>query len=216
MTAHLTIVDDHALVRDALSQQMTASGFDVVLRTSSLTDVVDRDDIDLVLLDLDLGAAGIADDAVVAELTGRGIAVVVVSALASSRHVRRMVAAGVAAVVSKSDALADLEKAVLAALAGEKWMTPTIARAVLDDRDMERPTLSHKEIEALRLYACGMKLDSVARRMGIAPSTAKQYVDRVRRKYDAVGHPARTRSELYTAAMDDGFIMPDGQSRPSA
>ncbi|MGV9709713.1 response regulator [Gordonia sp. NPDC003424] len=210
MTARLAIVDDHALVRDALSAQMVAAGFDIVVCSGSLDDVVAQDGIDLLLLDLDLGPTGIADDRIVAALCGRGVAVVVVSALASSRHVRRMMAAGAAAVVSKNDALDDLQEAVRAALSGEKWMTTTIARAVLDDRDIERPVLSAKELEALRMYAGGMKLDSVARRMGIAPSTAKQYVDRVRRKYEAVGHPARTRSELFAAATDDGFIVPNG------
>ena len=55
---------------------------------------------------------------------------------------------------------------------------------------------SDKELEALRLYACGLKLDSVARRMGMAPSTAKQYIDRVRDKYAQVGHPARAKADL--------------------
>lgn len=203
------MVDDHVLVRQAVSAQMTNAGHTVVIETTCLADVADRTDIDLVLLDLDLGDKGIADDRVVAQLTGRGVAVIVLSALASPRHVRRMVAAGAAAVVAKNDDIDDLHDAVASALAGRRWTTPLIAQAIIDDRAAARPELSPKELEALRLYACGMKLDSVARRMGIASSTAKQYVDRVRGKYEAVGLRARTRSELYTAATDDGFIPRD-------
>ena len=209
MTARLAIVDDHRLVREAVSARMTGWGYRVVAEAEQLDEVVGRDDIDVVLLDLDLGAAGIADDAVVERLVGSGVGVVILSALASSRHVRRMIRAGSAAVVSKHDGLSDLHKAVEAALAGSTWMTPTLARAVLDDPDAQRPALSHRELEALRFYACGMKLDSVARRMGIAPSTAKQYIDRVRHKYELVGQHARTKTELYTAAVDDGFIVRD-------
>lgn len=207
--ARLAIVDDHQIVREALSARLSGSGHEVVVESDRLDAVTDRDDIDLLLLDLDLGHAGIADHSVVADLVDRGVVVVVLSALGSSRQVRRMLAAGVSAVVSKNDEFADLCLAIDGALGGKRWMTEILARAVLDDRDPARPELSPKEIEALRLYASGMKLDSVARRMGIASSTAKQYIDRVRRKYEAVGHRARSRSELYSAAIDDGFIIRD-------
>ncbi|WP_270484997.1 response regulator transcription factor [Gordonia sp. w5E2] len=209
--ARLAIVDDHTLVREAVAARLSGWGHDVVLSTTDLNQAAARDDVDVMVLDLDLGAAGIADDEVVASVVSRGVAVIVLSALASARHVRRMVGAGCSAVVSKQDELDSLHSAVDAALTGEIWMTPTLARAVLSDRDAGRPDLSPKEIEALRLYACGMKLDSVARRMGIASSTAKQYIDRVRQKYEAQGHRARTRHELYCAAVDDGFLVRDGR-----
>ena len=206
--ARLAVVDDHVLIRQSVSLQLRAAGHDVVVDTASFSEVCDRRDIDLVVLDLDLGSRGPADDKLVAELTTRGVAVVVLSALASARQVRRMVAAGVAAVVSKSDDLSDLQGAVTAALAGHRWTTPLIARALLDERGVARPALSPQELDALRLYASGLKLDTVARRMGVAPSTVKQYLDRVRGKYEAVGHRARSRSELFNAATDDGFIVP--------
>ncbi|UEA60756.1 response regulator [Gordonia otitidis] len=208
--ARLALVDDHTLVREAVAARLTGWGHEVVMSGPDLDQVIARDDVDLVVLDLDLGVAGIADDAAVAAVVNRGVGVIVLSALASARHVRRMVGAGCCAVVSKQDELADLQSAVDAALVGDMWMTPTLARAFLEDRGAGRPELSRKEIEALRLYACGMKLDTVARRMGIAPSTAKQYIDRVRHKYEVLGHRARTRSELYSAAVDDGFIPRDG------
>lgn len=138
----------------------------------------------------------LADEQIVAELTGRGVAVLIVSALGSPRHVRRMLHTGVAGVVAKSDSMDDLRDAVSAALAGQKWMSPVLAQALVIDRDADRPNLSDKELEAFRLYACGLKLDSVARRMGMAPSTAKQYIDRVRDKYAQVGHPARAKADL--------------------
>jgi hypothetical protein len=50
----------------------------------------------------------LAIEQIVAELTGRGVAVLIVSALGSPRHVRRMLHAGVAGVVAKSDSIDDL------------------------------------------------------------------------------------------------------------
>lgn len=202
--AHIAVVDDHVLVREALAGIVRGLGHDV--RTADTIEAVVHDELDMLLLDLDLDAGGLADERIVAELTARGVPVLIVSALGSARHVRRMLAAGVAGVVAKTDGADDLAGAIKCALVGQKWMSPALAKALVTDHDADRPKLSDNELEALRLYACGLKLDSVARRMGVAPSTAKQYIDRVRDKYAGVGHPVHTKAELYAAGVDDGFI----------
>ncbi len=203
--AKIAVVDDHLLVRDAMARTMRDNGH-LVTAVANLGEISADADIDLVLLDLDLGSAGLADEHEVAELGDRGVTVLVVSALGSPRHVRRMLQAGAIGVVAKSDSMADLCAAVDAALGGHTWMSPILAQALAVDHDADRPDLSNQELQALRLYACGLKLDSVARRMGVASSTAKQYVDRVREKYALAGHHARTKAELYAVAVEDGFI----------
>ena len=203
--AHIAIVDDHVLVRDALAGAMAEAGHSVTV-AGSVDELVGQPD--LVLLDLDLGAAGLVDERAVAMLHQRGSAVLIVSALGSPRHLRRMLCAGAVGVVAKNDSMTDLGDAVDAALRGEPWMSPMLAQAIAAD-DAHRPALSDQELLALRLYACGLKLDSVARRMGVAPSTAKQYIDRVRDKYARTGQTVRTKSELYAIAVEDGFISRD-------
>jgi DNA-binding NarL/FixJ family response regulator len=212
--AHIAIVDDHVLVRDALARAMREVGHDVTT-ARTLAEFIADPSIELILLDLDLGAAGLADDGFVAEMRDRGIPVLIVSALGSARHVRRMLQAGAVGVVAKSDSVTDLSNAVAAALRGEQWMSPTLAQAIAVD-NVDRPKLSDQELLALRLYACGLKLDSVARRMGVASSTAKQYIDRVRDKYAQDGHQVRTKAELYAMAVEDGFISreSDTDTRP--
>lgn len=69
-----------------------------------------------------------------------------------------------------------------------------------------RPRLSAQETRVLVSYASGLKLDTAARRAGIRPSTAKQYLDRVRRKYRDVGRPAQTKLELAARAREDGLL----------
>lgn len=202
--AHIAIVDDHMLVRDALARAMQDIGH-AVTTARTLAEFTADPSIELILLDLDLGAAGLADAGFVAEMSDRGTPVLIVSALGSARHVRRMIQAGAVGVVAKTDSVADLLDAVAAALNGDQWMSPMLAQAIAVD-NVERPNLSDQELLALRLYACGLKLDSVARRMGVASSTAKQYIDRVRDKYAQGGHQVRTKAELYAMAIEDGFI----------
>lgn len=203
--AHIAIVDDHVLVRDALAEVMVRAGHRITT-ACTLDDYTPDAPADLILLDLDLGAAGLADDRFVTQMRQEKTPVLIVSALGSARHLRRMLQAGAVGVVAKSDSLAHLTDAVDAALRGERWMSPMLAQAFAVDSDADRPKLSDQELLALRLYACGLKLESVARRMGVAPSTAKQYIDRVRDKYAQGGQNVRTRAELYAMALEDGFI----------
>ncbi|QTI70343.1 response regulator transcription factor [Gordonia polyisoprenivorans] len=202
----MALVDDHELVRESMAAQLSREGHEIVCSTDSLDDVIERTDLDLVIVDLDLGPAGLVDADSVARIIAAGTPVLVVSALGSPRHVRRLVAPGVCGVVGKNEGIVDLLAAVRAACRGEPATSPLLARAFIDDTASDRPALSDQEVRALQLYACGLKLDSVARRMGVAPSTAKQYIDRVRAKYDRAGLHARTKSELYAAGVADGFI----------
>lgn len=203
--ARIVVVDDHTMVRESLVRSMRDIGH-VATSVAALADLPDEPQVDLVLLDLDLGVAGLVDEQEVARLANTGCKLLIVSALGSPRQARRVLRAGAVGVVSKTDSTSELVAAVEAALRGDVWMSRMWAQALAVDDDVDRPALSDQEVQALRLYACGLKLDSVARRMGVAPSTAKQYIDRVREKYARVGHPARTKAELYGVAVQDGFI----------
>jgi DNA-binding CsgD family transcriptional regulator len=66
--------------------------------------------------------------------------------------------------------------------------------------------LSPQERKALVLYASGLKLLAVARRMNVAPSTVKQYLERAKVKYRLAGKPIRTKTEMYKTLRDEGLI----------
>ena len=56
----------------------------------------------------------------------------------------------------------------------------------------------------LLAYASGLTLDAVAEQVGIRPSTAKTYLERVKAKYREIGRPAYTKLELAQRASEDG------------
>ena len=75
----------------------------------------------------------------------------------------------------------------------------------------DKPPFDPKLMEVLPLLkdrGVLLSINAVGRKMGISPHTAKEYLDRVRAKYGAVGRTARTRTELYAAARTDG-LLPD-------
>jgi DNA-binding NarL/FixJ family response regulator len=201
----VAIVDDHALVREGLADICLAHpGITVVYTGEDLAELAAVDPPPaLVLLDLDLNGRTVTRTQAEAILD-RGSSILVVSALGSPDTVRAMLRAGVAGFVSKRESTSVLHEAIDAVMAGGSWTTPDLA-AILA-RDPERPQLSEQEQRALVLYASGLKIQSVARQLGVKPTTAKEYIERVRAKYAAVGRPAPTKVHLHTIAQEDGLL----------
>lgn len=204
-TLTVAIVDDHALVRDGLASTCQAHpGTDVVYAGDNLDDLAALPEPPgLVLLDLDLDGRTVAREDAEAILD-RGTAILVVSALGSPDTVRAMLRAGVTGFVSKRESSEALHDAIDAVIAGDSWTTPDLAAMLAGDP--ERPQLSDQEQRALVLYASGLKIQSVARQLGVKPTTAKEYIERVRSKYAAVGRPAPTKVHLHNVAKEDGLL----------
>ena len=157
---------------------------------------------DCCVVDLEVGADAAALD-VLSTLSMYGVPTVALTARASSAHLASCLAAGVRGYVDKHGDARDVCDAVTAVLDGRTWLASE-GPAIRSER--ATVTLSDQERRALVLYASGMTQDMVARRMGIAPSTVKHYLDRVREKYQSAGQPARTKIELHARARADGLI----------
>lgn len=201
----VAVVDDHALVREGIVRACAEGGFaEVTYEGESIEELLALPMApDVVLLDIDLRGHSVRS-AELFEVQSRGSRVIIVSATSDSHLIRNLLRHGAWGFVSKLDSSQLLVEAVGAVAAGEHWTTPELAAIIL--RDPERPLLSPQETLALQLYASGLKLDSVARRMGVARTTAREYIARVRAKYEAVGRPAPTKIDLYNNASQDGLL----------
>jgi two-component system, NarL family, nitrate/nitrite response regulator NarL len=108
----------------------------------------------------------------------------------------------------KDEPAAGIRAAITEVAAGRDWISPRLAYILATDDAPDRPALSEQERRALQLYATGMPMKSVARRMAISDETVKQYLQRVRLKYLKAGRAAPTKLELYHRAVEDGHIPP--------
>jgi DNA-binding NarL/FixJ family response regulator len=203
---HVAIVDDHELFAEALGAWAAEhlDGVDIVYAGPDPLAVPDG--TDLVLLDIDLGADGPPAEDVTADLVERGVSVLLVSSVGDAALIRPAIAAGALGYVPKREGSDVLHHAVDAALRGEIYVSPDLAAVMM--ASIGRPEFSNQERTALRLYASGLKLEAVARRMNVSPSTVREYLARVRRKYSEVGRDVRTKTDLYAAAVKDGIIEP--------
>jgi DNA-binding NarL/FixJ family response regulator len=201
-------VDDHPIVLRGIASSLDGKpGLDLIGTGATLEEMLagPGGKADVVLLDLDLGDGTEAPDNI-SRLLGLGIAVVVFSAVAAAPMVRAAMRAGASAFVPKTDDVEDLAGAIQAAANGTGWVSPQLAFFLLTDDAPDRPALSPQEQQALQLYAVGHSLKAVARKMNVAPDTAKQYIDRVRRKYREAGRDATTKIDLYRRALEDGHL----------
>ena len=205
----VAVVDDHPIVRDGITGWVAApdSGVSVVATAATVDGLLAGAGrrADVVLLDLDLGD-GTTAERNVAAIRAAGPAVLVLSASDRPAAVRDAMRAGARGYVLKHEEAGELRAAIRAVAAGEDWVSPRLAYIFATDDALDRPALSAQETRTLRLYATGLPIKSVARRLGIGEETAKQYVRRVREKYAQANRAAPTKVDLYHRAVEDGHL----------
>jgi len=207
----LGIVDDHQVLLDGLGAWLNARTDDVevaiAVRTWSALLGHDRYPVDVVLMDLELGD-GLPAAVKIATLRMTGVATVVVTTYAEPALVRECISAGALGFVPKSDDASVILEAVRAARRGETYLSASVAAALVGDdgRNSGAPRLSEQERRVLVLYASGLPMKSVARRLDVGYETAKSYLGRVREKYAECGRDARSKIDLRRRAVEDGLI----------
>ena len=207
----IAAVDDHPIILESVASWVRAGQGDIrVIGTASTVDVLLAGPgrrAHVVLLDLDLGD-GTSPDRNVAAIRAAGPEVLVLSASDRPAAVRAAIQAGARGYALKSEQVDQIRSAIKEVAAGRDWISPRLAYIFATDDTVSRPTLSHQESRALQLYATGLPMKSVAKKMAISEETVKQYLGRVRQKYIVAGRAAPTKLELYHRAVEDGHLPP--------
>ncbi|WP_248150775.1 response regulator transcription factor [Microbacterium aoyamense] len=208
----VALIDDHESVRLGLEAWCArVPGTEVVFSGSGVNEYLQwrsfsrAPTADVVVLDLTLGDGTTVTENVT-RLIRDGSSVIIHSVADRPAAVREALSAGAAGVVSKASPISDVIKAVGTVARGEPLNNVEWASAVDGDRDFADAQLSARERDVLRLYAAGLPLKVVADRLGVAYSTAKENITRIRVKYVEVGRPAPTKVDLLRRAMEDGIV----------
>lgn len=208
----VALIDDHESVRlglEAACARTTTK--QVVFSGSSVVEYLNwrafsaAPPADVVVLDLTLGDGTTVTENV-SRLVRDGSPVIIHSVADRPAAVREALVAGAAGVVSKSSRIDDVIEAISTVARGDSLDNVEWASAIEGDRAFASAQLSARERDVLRLYAAGLPLKVVADRLGIAYSTAKENITRVRVKYVEVGRPAPTKVDLFRRAMEDGLV----------
>ena len=202
------IVDDHESVRLGLQAACENAGYEVLFAAATAQALVDGlagRECDVIVLDLSLGDGSLVTDNVrLAASTGSAVLVHSIADRVAS--VREALAAGAAGVIPKSSPTTTVMAAVASVARGDVLNNLEWATAIDADRDFAKAQLGRRERDVLHLYASGLPLKMVAMQLGIAHSTAREYLDRIRVKYVEVGRPAPTKVDLLRRAVEDGIL----------
>lgn len=208
----VALIDDHESVRLGLEAACARTGaMQTVFSGSSVHDYLRwrmaafAPPADVVVLDLTLGDGTTVSENV-QDVVADGSPVLIHSVADRTSAVREALANGATGVISKASRINDVIAAIRTIASGEPLENLEWANAVDGDRAFADAQLAVREREVLRLYAAGLPLKAVAERLGIAYSTAKENITRVRVKYVEVGRPAPTKVDLLRRAMEDGIL----------
>lgn len=199
------VVDDDRMLLDGMRSWLgQVPELRVVAMASTVGELIAGPGVppDIVLLDL-LLRDGSAPADNIRRVLRSGSRVLVISTVPDRPRVIEAVRAGADGYLTKDNDLPTLVAAIKDVVAGHGAHSPELAFACAHDNSPESPRLSPRERQILLDYASGMTLKSAARRAGITVHTAKDYLDRVKAKYQQAGRPAYTKIDLAVRVRED-------------
>ena len=214
MSLRVALVDDHPVFRSGMAALLDSlDGITVVAQAVSAAQArtllagPQADELDVVLMDLDLGDGSGTDVVRDAVRARPDLRVLVVSMHEDDDAVVAAVRAGARGYLVKSAPPETVERAVRAVAAGEMILSPAVADAamsyVLGGRSAARvpfPRLTDREREILDLVAAGLDNTSISRRLALSPKTVRNTVANVLTKLEV-----RDRSAAIVRARAEGL-----------
>lgn len=206
----VAIVDDHAMVRQALASVLSDDdGLEIVAQGESTSDaigIVRGDPPDVLVLDYNMPGGGALPVLEEVGRTGSRIRVLVLTVHESPHYAIRVIEAGAKGFLVKSSAVEELLDAIAALQRGEVYITPQLSHDVIDQ--LRRPkrsrvgvaALSTREFELLRILGSGLGIKEAALHLKISVSTASTYRSRVMKKLNLT-----STSELIRFAIEQGL-----------
>ena len=184
------IVDDHPLIRVGLRQIIDVTpDIEIVAEADSGVDalrMLDTTAIDVIVLDMAMpGRNGVE---ILRRMCDRGSRppVLVYSRFSEEQYAVRTVRAGAAGYLMKSAAPTELVTAVRRLAAGEKYLSPRIARLIEEGprRSPAHPhdALSEREFEVLRMIVGGKTVSRIAIELSLSIKTVSTHRTRILRK----------------------------------
>jgi DNA-binding NarL/FixJ family response regulator len=128
-----------------------------------------------------------------------GARMIALTTYGGDEDIRRALAAGVQAYLTKDVLHDELLKAIRAVHAGQTYLPAAVAAALA--AQMPRPDLSAREVQVLELIVAGQANKQIAFSLGIAEHTVKNHVKNILSKLGV-----QDRTQAATAAIQRGII----------
>jgi DNA-binding NarL/FixJ family response regulator len=215
-TISVLLVDDHALVRDTLTQWLNSAPDISVAGAAATADqavsIALRLRPDVVVMDIDMPGLVAFDAAKTILASLPETRVLFLSAFSNDRYIEQALAAGAAGFVTKGQPAESVARAIQRVASGDLHFSPDIQARIVIDPDGPRlaatahtraSTLTDRELEVLHYLASGMSKKEMARAMHVSVGTVNNHAANIMRKLDI-----HDRVELARFAIREGLAEP--------
>ena len=203
----LLIVDDHSLFREGLVRLLSSEpGFQVVGSCGHLKaalDVLDREPVDMVLLDYDLETEQGSKFLEEAKRRGKSPKVLMVTAGMNSVGMMSVMEAGASGIFLKHSPPSQLAEAIRRVADGEMWLDPRAVKPVIQGATQSaehgrlESLLSEREKTVLKGVLEGASNKAIAATLHLSESSVKAVLQQLFLKTGV-----RTRSQLVRIALE--------------
>ena len=203
----ILLVDDHSLFRESLGRLLQAEpDFRVVGNCGSVREalaVLEQEQVDVVLLDYDLGdeyGMTFQKEAGKRGFEGR---ILMVTAGMSDQDIICALENGASGIFLKSSTTAQLVEAIYAVRQGQPWLDPKAMKAVISAatgksrQQQDSQALSARERAVLKRVFEGLTNKEIAAELDISESSVKAAIQQL---FDKTG--VRTRGQLVRIALE--------------
>lgn len=208
----VVVVEDHTLVRQSLVKTVAAEdGFQVVGeagRGDEALDLIVRIKPDLVLLDISMPGVSGLDVAARLKTAAPDARFLFLTMHDDDASISRAISLGADGYVLKTASLDELVRAIRAVADGGSYLSPAIARRVMDraGRRERDTTLTARELEILRMLAEGARPADVAQRLFLSVKTVKNHLTSI---YAKLG--VQTGAQAVAEAYRRGLVIAPGE-----
>ncbi|MCU0586847.1 MAG: response regulator transcription factor [Syntrophobacteraceae bacterium] len=203
------VADDHAIVRQGLKLILSEEFDSLVLGEAcsgrELLQLVDRDDWDIVVLDITLSDRNGLDILKDLKLQRPKLPVLILSMHSEDQFAVRSLKAGASGYMTKENVPEELVKAIKKVLGGGRYVSATLAEKLAFELDAQvRPpheALSDREYQVLRMIASGRTVSEIAEELALSVKTISTYRARVLEKLRM-----KTNAELTHYAIRNSLV----------
>ena len=205
----LLLVDDHPLFREGLSRLLASEpDFEMVAQCGTAAEglqVLGRSDVDMVLLDFDLGVEHGNQFISSARQSGYAGKILMVTAGMNATQSSIALKLGASGIVLKTSSPGTLAKAIRLVAHGEMWIDQKVIqqmadRALQGGEHTSPPTLTEREGQVLEGVFEGLTNKEIGTKLGVSEDSVKTTLRYLFRKTGA-----QTRSQLVRMALEGSF-----------
>jgi DNA-binding NarL/FixJ family response regulator len=206
----LLLLDDHALFRDSLSRLLESEqDFEVSARCGTIADALEvlaKQEVDVILLDFDLGDDHGNSFLAAARREGFRGKVLIVTAGMSESDASLALQRGASGIFLKHDSPITLAQAIRLVMNGGTWLESKLVQSIASkagrrDDSGSRRVLTAREQQVLEGIFEGLTNKEIAGRLNVSESAIKATLQQLFEKLRV-----RTRSQLVRVALEGAYL----------